>query len=97
MTILRIEHPVSDFGTWKRAFDRDPLDRKGSGVRWHRIARPVGDPDYVSLELEFGDPEEAEAFLAALHERVWGSREASPALEGTPQTQLYELVESEEF
>ena len=97
MTILHIEHPVSDFGTWKRAFDRDPLDRKGSGVLRHRIARPVGDPNYVALELEFGGTEEAEAFLAALHERVWRSREASPALGGTPQTHIYELVESEEF
>jgi hypothetical protein len=31
MPILRIEHAVPDFNGWKRAFDSDPVDRKGSG------------------------------------------------------------------
>ena len=26
MYILRIEHPVSDFNGWKKAFDSDPLE-----------------------------------------------------------------------
>ena len=36
MPIVRIEHSVPNFEKWKEAFDRDPADRKGSGVhRWN--------------------------------------------------------------
>ena len=35
------------------AFDHDPADRKGSGVRRYRIYRPVDDPHYITLDLEF--------------------------------------------
>ena len=28
MIILRIEHPIRDFMTWKKAFDRDPAGRQ---------------------------------------------------------------------
>ncbi len=97
MPILQLEHQVSDFAVWKQAFDRDPLNRKASGVRWHRIAQPVDDPNYIVLDLEFGSVGEAEAFLAALHEKVWRTREASPALGSTPQTRILESVESEEY
>ena len=53
MTILRIEHAVSDYGTWKAAFDSDPAGRAQSGVRRYRIMRPVDDPHYVMIDLEF--------------------------------------------
>jgi hypothetical protein len=33
MAILRIEHRVPSYESWKQAFDSDPVDRKGSGVR----------------------------------------------------------------
>jgi hypothetical protein len=39
MVILRIEHRVSNYGGWKQAFDSDPVDRKGSGVRRYQILR----------------------------------------------------------
>ena len=32
MTILQIEHNISDFDVWKKAFDGDPINRKKSGV-----------------------------------------------------------------
>ncbi len=32
MPVVRIEHAVPHFEKWKEAFDRDPADRKGSGV-----------------------------------------------------------------
>jgi hypothetical protein len=34
MPVLRIHHAVPDCEGWKRAFDGDPMDRKGSGVLW---------------------------------------------------------------
>jgi len=47
MPIVRIEHAVPDFAKWKQAFDRDPADRKGSGVRRYQISRPVNEPNYT--------------------------------------------------
>jgi len=34
MHILRLEHPIRDFETWKAAFDRDPVGRQQSDVRY---------------------------------------------------------------
>jgi hypothetical protein len=47
MPILRIEHAVPTFAGWKQAFDNDPVDRKGSGVRRYQVLRSVDDPNYV--------------------------------------------------
>ena len=93
MTILRLEHPITDFELWKRAFDRDPVHRKASGVRSHRIFRPVDDPRYVAVDLEFDSREEAERFEVALG-NLWRSKEAAPALAGTPTVRIVEPVES---
>jgi hypothetical protein len=41
MYILRIEHPVPDYDTWKASFDSDPIGRERSGVRRYRILRPT--------------------------------------------------------
>jgi hypothetical protein len=64
MPILRIEHPVPDFDAWREAFDGDPIGREQSGVRRHRVLRPVDDPSYVMIDLEFDSPNEAEAVRA---------------------------------
>jgi hypothetical protein len=80
MHILRIEHQIRDFDSWKAAFDSDPVGRQQSGVRRHRVLRPIDDPNYVMIDLDFDSSSEAEAFLAALRRNVWSSREAaSPA------------------
>jgi hypothetical protein len=96
MTTLRLEHKISDFGLWKAAFDRDPVDRAGSGVRGHRIHRPIDDPAYVVVDLEFDSVAAAEAFRGSL-ERLWQSPEAAPALAGRPQVRIVETVESETY
>jgi hypothetical protein len=88
MHILHIEYPVADYDAWKAAFDRDQLDREGSGVRRYRILRPTDDPNYLVIDLELGKASEAEAYLAALQRGVYSSQEASPALGGGPQTRI---------
>lgn len=97
MHILQIEHPIRDFDTWKGAFDRFSDRRQRSGVRRHQILRPTDDPNYVIIELGFGSPSEAEAFLAWLRRDVWPSREAAPALAGEPQARIVEAVEVKEY
>jgi hypothetical protein len=47
MPTLQLEHAIKDFAMWKAAFDRDPIDRRGLGVRRHRVFRPLDDPNYV--------------------------------------------------
>jgi hypothetical protein len=82
-TTLKIEHPIVDFETWRRAFDRDPVGREASGVRGYRIFRPTDDPKYVLVDLDFDDPARARAFLEKL-EVVWSRADLSPGLDRGP-------------
>jgi hypothetical protein len=93
MTTLHIEHPITDFATWKAAFDRHAPLREQSGVRGHRIQRPLGDDHYVVIDLDFETSPEAEAFLELLRTRVWSSPANSPALVGSPQAKILESAE----
>ena len=90
MYTLQIEHEITDFGVWKAAFDRDPVNRAASGVTAHRISRPVEDPHSVVVELDFEQRDQAEAMLAKLHANVWNSSIAAPALLGAPKTRILE-------
>ncbi|HET9896029.1 MAG TPA: hypothetical protein VFQ44_13965 [Streptosporangiaceae bacterium] len=92
MTTLHIEHPVTDFETWLRAFDSFASIRARSGIRGYTIRRPVDDPKYLMLDLEFDTAERAEAFADFLHSRVWPSDIASPAIDGTPKTRVCDVV-----
>lgn len=96
MPIVQLEHAIKDFQMWKAAFDRDPIDRQGLGVRRHRVFRPVDDPNYVVVELEFDTMSQAEACQAALQE-LWSSRTAAPALMGSPRMRIVEAVEDQEY
>lgn len=96
MSTLHIEHGISSFTEWKTAFDRFADFRAQAGVRRHTVRRPVDDTHYVAIDLDFDTTEEAQAFLEAMRERVWSSRQNAPALVGTPQTRILETVESNE-
>lgn len=94
MPTLHIEHAISDFAQWTAAFDRFAEFRERAGVRGHRVQRPVDDPAYVVIDLDFDTTGEAQKFLRFLQEQVWPSRENAPALIGTPQTKILELADS---
>ncbi len=94
MSILRIEHPVPDYAVWKEAFDGDPVGRQRSGVRRYRILRPIGDPNYVLIDLEFDTPAEAESLLASMR-AVW-DRVAGVVM-SDPRAQIVETVETKEL
>ena len=97
MPTVQIEHSITSYDTWKAAFDRDPVGREGSGVRRYRIFRPIDDPNYIAVDLEFDDAPRAEAFRAAL-ENMWRSPQAAPALGGaTPRSRIVEEVETVEY
>lgn len=70
MPILHIQHAVPNFEGWKRAFDGDPMDRKGAGVRRYSVHRSVADPNFVMIDLEFDTLPEAERLLEQLRQ-LW--------------------------
>ncbi len=94
MTTVRLEHPGSDFNGWKKVFDNDPVGREKSGVRRYRIFRPVDDPNYVMVDLEFDGSSKAEAFRVALRE-LWSGVEGQ--IMQNLQVRIVETVESKEY
>ena len=90
MPTLHIEHPITDFDTWTTAFNGVAEIRREAGVRAQRVQRPVDDPRYVVVDLDFDTIAEAEAFLRFLNTQVWAIREHAPALAGAPKTMILE-------
>ena len=88
MVTLRIEHAVPNFDAWKKAFDSDPLQRQRSGVRRYRSFRPIDNPLYVTVDLDFDEESAASAFLARLRE-LW--RRVDVMRE--PKAQILEIIE----
>lgn len=93
MYTLQIEHPITDFTVWKSAFDRFALMRKEAGVRRYRIQRPVDDPAYVIVSLDFDTGDQAEGLLRLLRTQVWASARNAPALAGTPHARILQTDE----
>jgi len=94
MPTLRIEHAVPSFDGWKQAFDNDPADRKGSGVRRYRVSRAVDDPNYVTIDLDFDTVAEAEGLLAKM-ENVWAG--PGKAFMVNPRARIVETIEAIEL
>ena len=69
--IVRIEHPVPDYDMWKNVFDtKGPELRARHGARGYQVLRPLDDPRYVMIDLDFDSRKDAEGFLAAMHQ-LW--------------------------
>jgi hypothetical protein len=94
MPLLRIEHRVPDFEVWKQAFDGDPADRRGSGVRRYQVLRSVEDPNFVMIDLEFDSVAEAEGLLDKMRQ-IWSG--PGKAVMTDPRARIAESVESREL
>lgn len=92
MPTLHIEHPITDIDTWSAAFSRLAGARREAGVRTERVQRPIHQPDYVVIDLDFDTSEAAERFLCFLQDKVWKIQDDSPALAGAPETMILEPV-----
>lgn len=92
MPILRIQHSVPNFDGWKRAFDKDPIDRKGSGVRRYQVHRSIADPNFVMIDLEFDSLADAERMLEKLR-HLWAG--PGGAVMRNPEAWILETVESQ--
>jgi len=94
MATLHIEHGITDLATWLEAFRRFGPAREKAGVRAQRVHQPVGDENYILVELDFDEVGQAEAFKGFLETQVWSSPEASPALDGTPKARILTEVDA---
>lgn len=94
MPTLRIQHSVPNYEGWKGAFDSDPADRKGSGVRQYSVFRSVDDPNLVMIDLEFDSVEEARGLLATM-ERIWMG--PGKAFMHNPEAWIVDSVETVEI
>jgi hypothetical protein len=92
MATLHIQHPVTDLDTWTSAFNRFADARRKAGVRAQRIHRPVDNPKFVVIDLDFDSTGEAQSFQGFLTTQVWANPENSPGLAGTPETMILEPV-----
>jgi hypothetical protein len=93
MPVVRIEHSVPNFEKWKQAFDRDPADRKGSGVRRYQIFRLHNDPNFVMIDLEFDSTGQAEAFAQKM-QRIWEG--PGKAVMQSPRASIADFVEGKD-
>jgi hypothetical protein len=94
MPVVRIEHAVPSFERWKQAFESDPADRKGSGVRRYRVFQLRDDPNYVMIDLEFDTMPEADAFVETI-QRIWGG--PAKSVMQNPTARIANVVESREL
>ena len=95
MPTLQIQHPITDFDVWAKAFQRFADGRNQGGVRAQRVQRPVDDPNYVVIDIDFDSTDQAVGFRRFLGTQVGGNQEKAPALAGTPQTMILEPVSME--
>jgi hypothetical protein len=86
--LSKIEHPITDYATWRRAFDSFAAARDRAGVQRHRVLRPVDDQRYVCIDLDFATVQAAQNFLDFLRTSVWSDPGRAPALGGAPQTRI---------
>lgn len=96
MPVLQIEHPVRDFETWKAAFDGGQERREVGRVRRYQVYRPLDDPNYIAVDLEFDSRAEAEAFKLGIEE-LWRSPQAALVLGGTPRARIVDTVETKVY
>ena len=91
---LCIEHPVPSYEKWKQAFDSDPVGREKMRVRRYQILRPVDNPNYVMIQLEFDTASDADALLTAMR-AVWARVEGT--IMTNPKAQIVEIAEAKEY
>lgn len=94
MIHLHIEHTVAHFENWKASFDGFSDLRQKSGVRRYQVSRPLDNPNFAMIDLEFDSLSDAETLLAAV-QQVW--ERVGGTLIHNPQWRFAEVVETREL
>src|SRR5690242_14989082 len=95
MIMLHIEHSVADFDKWQASFATFEDFRQQSGVCRYQISRPIDNPNFAMIDLEFNSLPEAEALLEGV-KQIWG-RGINGTLINNPQWRFSEVVHAKEF
>jgi hypothetical protein len=66
MTNLLIRHRVSEFSSWKSAFDAHANARADAGLKDREVMRDLNDPNQVVLLFEVSDVRKAKEFCESL-------------------------------
>ena len=94
MIILHIEHSVTDFDSWKASFDSYEEFRQKSGVYRYQVLRPIDNPNFAMIDLEFNSLSEAEALLSGV-QQVW--KRVNGTLINNPQWRFSEVAQTKAF
>jgi hypothetical protein len=65
MATLFVRHDVSDFGSWKKAYDEFDAERSSMGVTGHGVYQAEGNPNSVTIYHHFDSMDAAKAFMAS--------------------------------
>lgn len=63
MIRMFVRHPVSDFATWKKAYDDFDSERGGMGVTGDGVFQSADDPNDVTIYHDFETIGSAHAFM----------------------------------
>ena len=63
MIRMFVRHPVTDFATWKQAYDDFNAERQGMGAAGHSVYQSVDDPNDVTAWHDFETLDAARAFM----------------------------------
>jgi hypothetical protein len=94
MILLHFEHTTLNFDAWKASFDSYAELRQTSGARRYRVSRPIDNPNFAMIDLEFESLREAESLLAAV-QQVW--QRVGGTMIKDPQWRIAEVVETKEL
>lgn len=94
MIVLQVEHNVSSYEGWKKAFDSDPINRKKSGVKRYQVCQLVEDSKYVVIDLYFDTLEECLAALKLLQE-LWSKVQGTVMI--NPKARILNIKETVEL
>ncbi|MDT5099437.1 MAG: hypothetical protein QOC76_3174 [Mycobacterium sp.] len=93
MPVLHIEHEISELAVWLDAFNKMAPAREAAGVIRTEVYRPSDDPNYVVINLSFGNLDAATTFREFLINQIWASPNSAPALVGPPTARVLEEVQ----
>lgn len=91
-TTLHIENTVRDYDSWKAVFDKFDRFRVDKGVRSYRLSRDAGQPNRVTIDLDFDSHDEAATYRGAL-EQIWTTPQSKEQLIEHEAPQILEVVE----
>lgn len=92
MIYLYVHHKVKDYAQWKKAFDGHAEMRKASGSRGGRLFKDSGDPNEVTVLLEWDSLEQAQKFVGS--ENLQGVMNQAGVMD---EPQIFFLEKLEDF